>query len=161
MTDNRPEEISIWMKSRRTWINIPIKDNTAFSVAWWSWWFALQPESRRVTSDGYMSRPAADMDWRKLNKLGKNGLPLVMITLTWWGEALSGGDEWKKAVVDVGAVIACLEQSGTISDVEPSNNALASSSTANATTGRPVRERKRVRPRDDGYEDVPKKKSRK
>jgi hypothetical protein len=49
------------------------------------------------------------MDWRKLNKLRKNGLPLVMMMLTWWGEVLSGGDEWKKAVVDVGAVITCLE----------------------------------------------------
>lgn len=173
MTDIRPKEIGVWMRSRRTWINVPITDNDAFEQAWWSWWYALQPEARKLGtgSDAYqhMSAPAAEMDWKGLKKTGKNGLPLVMISLAWWGQALnevlSGGrtlsgqasseEGWRRAVVDVCASINCL---GSICvDVGPSNP-LASSSTANVNAGRPVRERKRVRPRDEGFEEPAKKK---
>jgi len=164
MIDKRPTEIGVWMKSRRTWIDIPIENKDTFALAWWSWWSALQPEARvcGAADDGHpnLTRPATNMDWKKLNKLGKNGLPLVMITLTWWGLASSGGEEWKRAVVDVCAAINCFGRSGTNLAIAPSNIPLVGSSTVNATSGRPPRERKRVWPRDEGYEEPPKKKGR-
>ena len=113
-----------------------------------------------VSDDGHpnLTRPATNMDWKRLNKLGKNGLPLVMITLTWWGLALSGGEEWKRAVVDVCATINCFGCSGTNLAIAPSNIPLVGLSTLNVTSGRPARERKWVQPRDEGYKEPPKKK---
>ena len=48
------------------------------------------------------------MDWGKLDKPGRNGIVLVMLQLTWWGN-FSGNDAvWLRAVKDVSAVLRCL-----------------------------------------------------
>ena len=156
MTGIRPSEIGTWMKTRGTWIEIAIEDINIFSEAWWTWWSALQPENRSQDTI-----PTVDMDWKKLRKTGKNGLPLVMLTLTWWGKASGCDEEWRRAVKDVHASINCMKDQ-CAGEARPSNVPLASSSIANSTTysiaaGRPVRDRKRVRPRDEGYEGRPKK----
>jgi hypothetical protein len=88
MTDTRPNEIGVWMKTRCLWIDIPIANIDSCTIAWWSWWVALQPEERKqcvVGNDAnLLTMPTIDMDWKKLRKRGKNGLSLVMVTLIWY-----------------------------------------------------------------------------
>ncbi|KIM87301.1 hypothetical protein PILCRDRAFT_3801 [Piloderma croceum F 1598] len=159
MVNVRPAEIGIWMKDRKTWIEIVIKNIQSFSVAWWTWWAALQPDQCKDDDVERMHEPTADMDWRKLKKTGKNGLPLVMITLVWWSSTSGCSEEWKRAVKDVCASINCMDGSSIVS-AETGETPLCGSSTANVAAGRPVRERKRVRPDDEIYDELPKKKGR-
>jgi len=158
MTDNRPKEIGVWMKTRRTWMDIDIADIDMFSAAWWSWWKALQPDVRTCETAEDMIAPTDDMDWRKLKKLGKNGLPLVMVTLSWWGRASSCGTGWKMAIRDVFDSITCMHRSISSQTTSP-DMPLGGLSGANVEAGRPVRERKRVPARDEGYEEQPRKKA--
>ena len=161
MTDIRPNEIGVWMKTRRLWIDIPIANIDSYTIAWWSWWVALQPEERKqhvVGNDANpLTMPTIDMDWKKLRKTGKNGLSLVMVTLIWWGKMSSCSEEWKMAVMDVCGSIGCLGDSGA---VVPLNIPLGSSNTPSLAARRPSRERKCVRPRDEDFEERPKKKGR-
>jgi len=148
------------MKTRRLWINIPIANIDSYTIAWWSWWVALQPEQRKqcVVGDNAesLTMPTIDMDWKKLQKTGKNGLSLVMVTLIWWGKMSSCSKEWKMAVMDVCGSIGCLGNGGVV----PSNIPLGSSNALNIAARRPSRERKRVRPRDEDFEEWLKKKGR-
>jgi hypothetical protein len=149
LTDVRPAEISVWMKTRRKWVDMPIKDTNTFKLAWWAWWSAFQPEERIGGAEGVdrtIVPPSVEMDWVKLRKPGKNGLALVMWALTWWGRASSNGDSWKRAVVDVAAAIKCVrwDAGGLDSIVEHGE-----SSTAGVATGRPARGRKRVAEADE------------
>jgi hypothetical protein len=100
MVNIRPAEIGIGMKDQKTWIEIAIKDIQSFSAAWYVWWAALQPDQCKDDDIECMHEPTADMDWRKLKKTGKNGLPLVMITLVWWGSMSGCSEERKRAVKD-------------------------------------------------------------
>jgi hypothetical protein len=116
----------------------------------------LQPEN--CSQD---TIPMVDMDWKKLQKTGKNGLPLVMLTLTWWGKASGCDEEWRRAVKGVHMLINCMKDP-CAGETQPSNVLLAISSIANSTTysiaaGRPVRQWKCVHPRDEAYEGQPKK----
>jgi hypothetical protein len=158
MTDNRPKEIGVWMKTCRTWMDIDIADIDMFSAAWWSWWKALQPDVRTCETAEDMIAPTDDMDWRKLKKLGKNELPLVMVTLSWWGRASSCGTGWKTAIQDVFDSITCMHRSISSQTTSP-DMPLGGLSGANVEAGRPVREHKRVPARDEGYEEQPRKKA--
>jgi hypothetical protein len=108
MTNKRPKEISAWMKTRRTWIDVDIDDVDEFAAAWWSWWGALQPDGRMSNTNDVWLAPTDKMDWRKTRKLGKNGMPLVMVTLLWWGRASKCGEDWRTAVRDVFDSIICM-----------------------------------------------------
>jgi len=155
MTNKRPKEISAWMKTRRTWIDVDINDVDEFAAAWWSWWGALQPDGRMSNTNDVWLAPTDKMDWRKTRKLGKNGLPLVMVTLSWWGRASKCGEDWRMAVWDVFDSIICM---GNGSQIAATVIPLGGSSGANVEAGRPVRERKRVPARDEGFKEQPRKK---
>lgn len=147
MNDVRPAEISMWMKNHRRWTDIPIKDISVFSKAWWVWWTALQPQTRTPDAsceiDGTMALPAPsfDMDWTNLRKPGRNGLLLIMLALSWWGRASGNDGSWSRAVVDVRATIGCLgtlDRGGTSGGGEGSvtrNTAAEKPSRKRATSG--------------------------
>jgi len=85
----RPPEIAVWMKNRRPWKDVEIKDTGIFSRQWWAWWLSLQPKSRICGSgadDNLL--PTLEMDWSQLQKPGKNGFLLMMLALVWWGQAV-------------------------------------------------------------------------
>ena len=62
-------------------------------------------------------------------------------------------------VKDVCASINCMDGSSIVL-AETGKTPLCSSSAVNVAAGRPVRERKRVRPDDEIYDELPKKKGR-
>lgn len=139
------------MKTRRKWVDMPIKDTATFKLAWWAWWSALQPEERIGGAEGVdrmIVSPSVEMDWVKLRKPGKNGLALVMWALVWWGRASSNGDSWKRAVVDVAAAIKCVRWDGAGGELD-SMVEHGESSTVVVATGRPTRGQKRVAGTDE------------
>jgi hypothetical protein len=87
-------------------------------VDWWRWWGSLQPEDRVCEPHGQLQTPSINMDWEELQKPGRDGFLLVMMTLTWWGKLSSTDSEWMWAVRDASAVLHCL--STTTSPPSPS-----------------------------------------
>ena len=125
----RPAEIGMWMKNRRPWKDVDIADMAGFEQHWWNWWCSLQPDTRNAND-----APTIAMDWQKLQKTGRNGFLLVMMSLAWWGKASSRDEGWRKAVAEVGAVLHCIVGgSGAVRGVTtpPRHGPLGSSSTAN------------------------------
>lgn len=94
----RPQEIGFWLKSCRPWKEVPIKDAAYFSASWDKWWSAILPVSRASLNSN-------EADWRRLDKMGKNGLVLVMVSLVWWGECTQGNTSWLTAVREVTQVL--------------------------------------------------------
>jgi hypothetical protein len=99
----RPVEIGEWMKHGRQQ-DINIRDTDDFQQRWWDWWLSLQPKSRVCAS----TAPSSKMNWSGLQKHGKNGFFLIMVSLMWWGKASNQSTEWVCAVEDVVAVLYCL-----------------------------------------------------
>ena len=124
----RPPEIGIWMKNRRLWKDVEIVDKEGFGLQWWEWWTSLQPGSRTRNDE-----PAVEMDWSKLQKAGKNGFLLIMLSLVWWGKASNTDERWQRAVAEVSAVLHCMlvAPSDTV-DKLPTHRPLSSSTAANA-----------------------------
>jgi|SRR5882762_3958575 len=89
------------MKTRRIWVDVDIGNIDGFGEAWWLWWGALQPDEQTNMIDEMMITPTDNMDWRKVRKMGKNRLPLVMVTLSWWGRASMCGEGWWTTVRDI------------------------------------------------------------
>ncbi|KAI0281132.1 hypothetical protein BGY98DRAFT_902412, partial [Russula aff. rugulosa BPL654] len=80
----RPREISVWMKNGRRWTDVDLDDTERFGKQWWDWWHSLQPKSRIRRYQSRSTSPTLEMDWSGLQKPGKNGILLVMISLVWW-----------------------------------------------------------------------------
>ena len=123
----RPAEIGMWMKKGRPWKDMGIADKVGFGQGWWNWWSSLLPDSRAVND-----APTVDMDWGKMNKPGRNGFLLVMLSLVWWRTASGGDGGWWKAVTEVSTVLRCmLGSASTTPGVVVQPNPLTSSSGAN------------------------------
>ncbi|TFK80228.1 hypothetical protein K466DRAFT_504261 [Polyporus arcularius HHB13444] len=108
---HRPEEVTEWLKvlRRNTAKSPSIKDEVAYAEKWWRWWGGLQPSWRPRGADG---RPVVggEGDWADLKKPGKNGLLIVLLTLTWWDDAATDAtrSQWHAAVEDVSWVIVSM-----------------------------------------------------
>jgi hypothetical protein len=62
------------------------------------------------------------LDWSNLQKPGKNGFLLIMISLAWWGSASAREGRWLEAVVDVTEVLLCIQKgSGGGSEIPKAN----------------------------------------
>ena len=95
-----PKEVGIWNTLGRLCNNQEIKDIAEFGRAFNEWWFDLQPAA--CVKDGHLLPATDEIDWRKINKAGKGGFVLVMLTLNWWRAACSEtSSEWDLAVGDV------------------------------------------------------------
>lgn len=105
----RPPEISVWMKNRRPWKDMEVADKETFGQQWWSWWSSLQPDSRTPSDE-----PTIHMDWGKLQKAGRNGFLLIMLSLTWWGKASERDGQWLEAVAEVSMVLRCMGASSAV-----------------------------------------------
>ena len=126
-TDVRPPEIGAWMKNRRPWRDVEIKDVEKFARQWRAWWNTLQPKSRSGEAE-----PTVDMDWSQLQKPGKNGILLIMMSLVWWGKASNRDEGWSKAISDVSAVLLCMRGAlGASGDIVKARGVLSGSSAAN------------------------------
>jgi hypothetical protein len=133
-TDTRPPEIAAWMKNRRPWRDVEIADVEEFRRKWCTWWNSLQPSSRISETKGETLPPTVDMDWSRLQKPGKNGFLLIMLSLVWWGKASNRDEAWSTAIADVSTVLRCLQGApGVVSDVAQKRKILGNSGAANAT----------------------------
>lgn len=107
-TISRPKELLEWINKDRPLEHIEIGKPAEFGVRWCAWWESLQPDERsNMTTEGLLE-PHVDMTWWTVQKPGKNGLLLVMMSLVWWGWAGRQSKTWKVAVRDVVAVIDCM-----------------------------------------------------
>ena len=64
----------------------PIDDISAYAAQWWLWWKSIQPEWRTID---VASRPVhkGTEAWDALQKPGKCGFVLVLLSLMWWRKA--------------------------------------------------------------------------
>ena len=104
-----PQEVNQWSGGDRKLEDVPIVNLPKFVVKWHKWWSQLQPSSRRdYISDGLLE-PSVSMDWTRMQKWGKDGMIIVLMSLVWWGMASSTDAEWLKAVQDVSKVLRCMQ----------------------------------------------------
>lgn len=108
----RPVEIGNWMKVARPWKDMQIENLQVFKAAWMAWWSELQPASLQDRS--------SNIDWATLQKRGRNGFLLVMVSLAWWGKAAEADDEWKEVVRRVTEVLRCMRRAEPASEPIPS-----------------------------------------
>ncbi|KAF6750103.1 hypothetical protein DFP72DRAFT_852072 [Ephemerocybe angulata] len=117
-TASRPEEVQKWIQVKRDKKHIfPSVNSAAYGPRWMAWWRRLQP-SWRLIGDNTNSIPTSrvlvdDADWSCLEKGGTAGLWTVVVSLSWWLRALSGGEDvfWL-AVDDVSWVLSQLRRDG-------------------------------------------------
>ncbi|KAK7057369.1 hypothetical protein R3P38DRAFT_2759634 [Favolaschia claudopus] len=116
-TKQRPSEVKGWIQRKRVGGPQPsITDVFGFSVTWWMWWVAMNPEWRtRLNNGRRLSRAdETEGDWSELRaQTGPNGLLNVLICLRWWkaAERVVECGDWNEAVEDVLWVLQKLESS--------------------------------------------------
>lgn len=95
---SRPQEIGSWLKGCRPWKEVLIEDEARFSASWFIWWSSILPVTRADIN-------SSEADWRRLDRMGKCGIVLVMVSLVWWGECTRGNSSWLQAVKEVTQVL--------------------------------------------------------
>lgn len=117
MAEIRPPEVAAWMRARRKWVDVEIRDLAAFETSWWAWWKALQPPERADAKCSTMPRPRDTMDWEGLQKAGANGLLLLVVALRWWGKASGADAGWQVAANDFYLALCCITRTAIDADV--------------------------------------------
>lgn len=85
-------EVSWWLKCGRKVDKLPTMQGgyAAYAARWKKWWIGLQPKVR-ITSEWPPSRVVSDdTTWDVLRRVGPTGFFIVMMTLSWWGKAVTG-----------------------------------------------------------------------
>lgn len=120
-TLNRPTEVSWWLKRGRKVDKLPVLLE-GYGERWKKWWIGIQPKVR-ITSEWPPSREVSDdtTTWDVLRRVGPTGFFIVMMTLSWWGKAVTGvegsvGDDsgFQVAVEEVNWVVEKMLQGGKI-----------------------------------------------
>ena len=94
MKDVQLVQIGEWMRASCPWRDMPVNDLADLKMKWRAWWAKLWP---------------ADATGEFLQKPGKNGVLLVIMSLAWWGNAVGDDMEWKVAVSQVVEVLRSLQ----------------------------------------------------
>jgi hypothetical protein len=124
------------MKNGRHWKDVVLDDPKNFGLRWWDWWHSLQPKSRIRKYQSCSTSLALEMDWSDLQKPGRNGFLLIMISLVWWGSASNRDRSWLAAVADITEVLTCMRNaSGEILANKASKGDLPVGSSAANSTG--------------------------
>jgi hypothetical protein len=88
-TLNRPTEVSWWFKRGRKVHKLPMLLE-GYAAGWKKWWVGMQPKVR-ISSEWPPSRVVSDdTTWDVLRRVGPTGFFIVMMTLSWWGKAVTG-----------------------------------------------------------------------
>ena len=129
-TFSRPDQVGWWFRvGRRDFGRIPpITSLHTYEKLWIGWWSSLQPDWRE---GGWpLLRGSVDGPWDELLVGGKDGLFVVMMTLSWWimerAKDESGDSELEKAIADVLWVLFNLVSTLLVGDSEqpsPSSSA--------------------------------------
>ena len=86
--DPRPAEVGQWFRiGRRGFLRkaIPeIESVKTYEDEWVTWWTAAQPEWRETEHWPFPQCELAEEDWGDLFSSGKDGLFIVVMSLSWW-----------------------------------------------------------------------------
>lgn len=105
----------------------PIKDVELFGLTCMKWWHKIQPHFRQNGGEllplPNVTQSESDGDpWVTLRKSGPNGLVIIILLLSWWGNhAISGTEteqQWRDTITDVQRVLQKIT-------ILPSNKRLA------------------------------------
>ncbi|KAF7984921.1 hypothetical protein HWV62_9823 [Athelia sp. TMB] len=107
-SERRPNDVHAWVKAHRKPKAMPdVTDRVdAFAKEWREWWDGLQPMTAQP-----QSLDARDVaEYSELQKAGRNGIFLLLVSLVWWGGAVSDGGEekmgaWRESVEEFAAVV--------------------------------------------------------
>ncbi|KAJ7078701.1 hypothetical protein B0H15DRAFT_804724 [Mycena belliarum] len=120
ITQSRPAEYAKWMKEHRTGDDFPVAAD--FDGRLLQWWYDIGPVNRVDLAEGeeWTRKERQERDWVAWSRLrvgGNNGVILVLLGLTWWGQsivnaaageglgageaALSASNAWQYMVEDV------------------------------------------------------------
>ncbi|PBK65281.1 hypothetical protein ARMSODRAFT_978397 [Armillaria solidipes] len=120
--DRRPKQVGWWSQRHRSPVpKLGRPEILEFEKKWWSWWRALQPSWRKVTSEeGHVvvGSRTIEGEWEKLACPGKNGMYSILACLAWWKRGiddLSGNkgrlvSDWEAALDEVGWVLTDLSR---------------------------------------------------
>ena len=86
-----PDQVTIWIKDHRKFDVMPdVSDNLdQFAESWSRWWLRLQPDWRSSENGPLIEDFLDDPDFPELEKGGPNGIFLLILSLGWWGMAIS------------------------------------------------------------------------
>jgi hypothetical protein len=107
---SRPEEVEIWMKTRkRSPDKVPVVlDASSYGSKWVQWWTESQPQARDVRAWPFPKEPIDDTSWWKFPAHGRNGLFLAVMAISWWAPAVKLASDiayFEEAVDDLHWVI--------------------------------------------------------
>jgi hypothetical protein len=112
-TFSRPDQVGWWFRiGRRNFQKVPqITSLHTYEQLWIGWWVSLQPDWRKGSWPLPRDSPA-DGSWDKLFVGGKDGLFIVLMTLSWWITEHTKGEaedsELDEAITDVSWVFSNL-----------------------------------------------------
>ncbi|KAG6822388.1 hypothetical protein H0H92_014083, partial [Tricholoma furcatifolium] len=86
-TAGRPPIVGQWFRNHRKEEDQAIDSN--FPGAWWTWWRGMRDMDADIEGDDAVGD--VEVDWKVLDQAGINGLYLVVLCLSWWGEAVEDG----------------------------------------------------------------------
>jgi len=98
-----------------------------YEELWIGWWTSLQPDWRNTGSWPLPRSPSADGSWDELLVGGKDGLFIVVMSLSWWivecakGEGESEESELEEALADISWVLSNLVSVLSAGDTEPTS----------------------------------------
>ncbi|KAJ7666212.1 hypothetical protein DFH06DRAFT_985083 [Mycena polygramma] len=111
---HRPAQVDTWISRARGKrpADTTVHNPAAYAVGWQKWWDSLQPKWRTKDADGSWSTSDPyggpnSQEWGNLYTWGANGTLSVVVSLYFWGVAVSQSEGeaqslWEKAVLDVG-----------------------------------------------------------
>ncbi|KAG6809620.1 hypothetical protein H0H92_015517, partial [Tricholoma furcatifolium] len=81
-TAGRPPIVGQWFRNHRKEEDQVIDGD--FPGAWWTWWRGIKDMEAEIEGDDAVGD--VEVDWKALDQAGINGLYLVVVCLSWWGE---------------------------------------------------------------------------
>ncbi|KIJ95407.1 hypothetical protein K443DRAFT_11414 [Laccaria amethystina LaAM-08-1] len=80
-------EVVEWIKSKKKEV-LPEVDPNAYGSSFMAWLLAIQLTWRLSDDTLFVYKAPPDKDWKSLSKGGSAGLYTVVVTLSWWIQAL-------------------------------------------------------------------------
>jgi hypothetical protein len=105
----RPSEIAAWTKNARHPNAVPnIVDVASWRVSWRAWWISLQPASRM--GEKLLREVDVGELWVETRKGSINGFFNVVVSLSWWMQALASDEETSQFLITLKDVLWVLDR---------------------------------------------------
>lgn len=100
----RPTEVAGWIRASRPLTKVEIEFLPVYKAAWKAWWLKVGP-SQAERSDNANK-------WPLFRMRGRNGIVLLLLSLSWWGiaaEAIHEVEDWTVTVKDITEVLRLMQ----------------------------------------------------